>query len=145
MPRPWAYFDTSVVVKRYVMEPGSTRARDLIRRHRFLSSVLLPVEAASALYRRRASEDLTERDLMAAIARMRQDRAHWELVEISPPVLERAEHLAGQASLSTLDAIHVASAMLLESMRGVRLPFVTADVRPREAGERLALDLVWVA
>jgi predicted nucleic acid-binding protein len=36
----WAYFDTSVLLKRYVREDTSAQARALLRRHRFLSSAI---------------------------------------------------------------------------------------------------------
>jgi predicted nucleic acid-binding protein len=144
MPRSWAYFDTSVLVKRYVREVASSRVRALLRGYRFLSSAVAPVEATSALRRRRDAGELAERDFVAALARLHQDRAHWELVEVSPLVLGRAEELVRETSLATLDAIHVASAILFQSTRGIRVPFVAADVHQREAAERLALALVWV-
>ena len=48
----WAYFDPSVLVKRYVKEAGSSATRRLLQRFRFLSSAVAPVEALSALSRR---------------------------------------------------------------------------------------------
>ena len=65
MPRPWAYFDTSVLVKRYVEEDGAGQSRALLGRHRLLSSAILPVETLAALRRRIAivaREVETERD-----------------------------------------------------------------------------------
>lgn len=44
-PRQWAYFDTSVLVKRYVKEVGSLTMRRLLRRFQLLSSSIMPVEA----------------------------------------------------------------------------------------------------
>jgi predicted nucleic acid-binding protein len=142
--RAWAYFDTSVIVKRYVQEAGSARARALLRRHRVLTSALAPLEATSGLRRRRDAGDLAARDFTAAVARVRQDRPYWTLVEVSPLVLDRAEDLLARIPVATLDAIHLASALLFESMRKRRVPFVTADVQQRAAADQLALDLVWV-
>lgn len=144
MPPAWAYFDTSAVVKRYVREEGGARARALLRRYRFVSSAVAPVEAVSALCRRRAAGELADAHLAAVIARMRADRAYWELVEVSPLVLARAEELVERTALRSLDAIHMASALLFQAAGGARLPFVTADVRQREAAGALALDVVWV-
>ena len=45
----FAYFDTSAVVKRYVLEPGSLQVRRLLRQHDFLSSAITPLEILSAL------------------------------------------------------------------------------------------------
>ena len=144
MPPPWAYFDTSVLVKRYVKEEGATRARRLLRRHRFLSSAILPVEALAAFRRRRTSGELAEGHHAAIVVRLQQDRGHWELVELTAPVLGRAEQLATEEDLRALDALHVASALEFETAIGRRIPFVTADRRQREAARRVGLDVVWV-
>jgi predicted nucleic acid-binding protein len=145
MAAPWAYFDTSVLVKRYVREQGSARARSLLRRHRFLSSAIAPVEAMSALCRRRAAGELSQPNFTAILLRIRADRAYWQLVEVSPLVLGKAEELIQKAALRTMDAIHVASAMVFQSASGMRIPFITGDTRQRNAADEAALDVVWVA
>lgn len=143
-PPTWAYFDTSVLLKRYVREDASLQARTLLRRHRFLSSAIMPVETLSALYRRRAGEGLAERHFQAILSRIRQDRAHWELVEVSPQVLARAEELIANTGLRTLDAIHVASALTVQAASGFHIPFVTADAQQREAARSLKMQVLWV-
>jgi predicted nucleic acid-binding protein len=141
----WAYFDTSVLVKRYVNEQGLMQARTLLRRYRFLSSAIAPVETLSALYRRRQTGDLAERHFTAILSRLRADRPYWELVEVSPPVLLLAEELIATTALRTLDAVHVASALTFLGSSGFRIPFITADERQRQAAGELALEVIWVA
>src|SRR5439155_8404011 len=85
-----AYFDTSVLVKRFVDESGSARARALSRRYRFLSSAIAPAEATSAVSRRRAAGDLSEPDVADILERMARERRTWELVAITSLVLSRA-------------------------------------------------------
>ena len=144
MPTPWAYFDTSVLVKRYVREPGSSRAQTLLRRYRFLTSAIAPVELLSALCRRRGTGELPERDFAVILSSIRKDRVHWELVEVSGLVIGRSEELVQVADVRTLDAIHVASALVFQTATGFALPFVTGDTRQREAASRLGLDVAWV-
>lgn len=144
MPVNWAYFDTSVLVKRYVREKGSSLAQALLRQHRFLSSAIAPAEAMSALRRRRADGELADRVFTAILARLRKDREYWELVEVSPMVLDQAEELIVSTALRTLDAVHVASAMTFQAASGFRIPFITSDGRQRDVAERLELDVVWV-
>jgi uncharacterized protein len=139
-----AYFDTSVLVKRYVKERGSTATRKLLQRYRFLSSAVAPVEVLSALSRRRTAGELTQRDFLAIKSRLHKDRAYWELVEVGPIVLSQAEELVQRAGLRTLDALHVASALTFQAASGLTIPFVTADVRQRDAAESLALKLIWI-
>jgi hypothetical protein len=139
-----AYFDTSVVAKRYVHESGASFARALLRRHRCVSSALLPLEVVSALRRRREAGDLAPRDCALIEARVSADRERWDLVEVSAAVLTRGEQIVRDTPLRTLDALHVASALVLREAAGLRLRFITADVRQRRAAEAAGLEVVWV-
>src|SRR3989338_8976208 len=129
MPGGWAYFDTSVLVKRYVSEIGSVRARSLLNGHRFLSSAIAPIELMSALCRRAASGELTPADFARIQSKLKKDRLVWELVEVTPGVLNQAEEIVRKTSLRTLDALHVATALVFQSISGIRVPFVTGDAR----------------
>lgn len=144
MPSEWAYFDTSVLVKRYIREAGSVRARSLLQEHRFLSSAIAPIELMSALSRRLSAGELAERDFAEIRSRILRDRATWELVEITPPVLTQAEDLVQRTTLRTLDALHMATALAFQAVSGLRVPFITGDDRQLEAAERLELNVVWV-
>jgi len=147
MAAPLAYFDTSVLVKRYTRERASARARTLLRGYRFLSSAIAPVEAVSALYRRRAAGDLAEGDFTAIMSRFAKDQAYWELIEVSATVLNQAEDLIARTGVRTLDAVHLASAVVFANAAGVplgRIPFVTADAQQRDAAAHLGLEVRWV-
>lgn len=72
----------------------------------------------SALSRRHRAGDLADRPFQAIIARLQQDRAYWELVEVSPQVLAQADDLVRTMDLRTLDAIHVASVTTLQAAAG---------------------------
>jgi predicted nucleic acid-binding protein len=142
--RHWAYFDTSALVKRYVKEAGSSATRRLLLRFRFLSSAVTPVEALSALSRRRACGDLTPRDVLAIRARLHKDRAYWELVEVSERVLRQAEELVQNTDVRTLDALHIASALMFQAASGLTIPFITSDAKQRDAAQAMALTVIWV-
>ncbi|MGD0288835.1 MAG: type II toxin-antitoxin system VapC family toxin [Candidatus Binataceae bacterium] len=144
MAEALAYFDTSVLIKRYVEDPGSAHARRLMRRYRLLSSVIAPVEAVSAIARRYRAGEVTRTDFDTIVARMNADRSYWELVELGSGVLEGAERLILQTPVRTLDALHIASALVLQMESGAPLPFATADARQREAADRAGLKVVWV-
>lgn len=140
----WAYFDTSVLVKRYVKEQGSAAARRLLQRYRFLSSAVAPVEVVSILSRRRTLGELTQRDFVAIRSRLRKDRSYWELVEVGESVLNQAEELAQKTGLRTLNALHLASVLTFQAASGLTIPFITADLRQRKAAEMLAINMIWV-
>jgi predicted nucleic acid-binding protein len=139
-----SYFDTSVLLKCYLREPASPRARALARRHRILSSAVAPAEAISALCRRRATGGLGNRDVAAIMVRLTVDRARWELIGLTSLVLGRAETLIRQHALRTLDAIHFASALVFHEETGARPRFVTAAALQRRVAAQLGLEVVWV-
>lgn len=140
----WAYFDTSVLVKRYVKEQGSAATQRLLQQYRFLSSAVAPVEVLSVVSRRCMVGELTQRDFVAIRSRLRKDRSYWEFVEVSEIVLNHAEELAQKTGLRTLDALHLASALTFQAASGLNIPFITADVKQRKAAETLGLNLIWV-
>jgi len=145
MAPTWAYFDTSVLVKRYVIEPGWLRARALLRRHDFLSSAITPAELLSALSRRRRAGDVSQESYTLLLRRIQTDRARWELVEVGSTVLNRAEEIIqGNAPIQALDAIHVASLAIVQAASETRIPFITGDARQQEAARQLGLEVIWI-
>jgi uncharacterized protein len=140
-----AYFDTSVLVKRYVNEQGSILARRLLRNCRILSSALVPLEALSTFARRRTAGELSESSFSAIVARISTDRRQWELIELTAPILAQAEQVLQRTQLRTLDALHLASALVFQDRSSAALPFVTADERQRQAAQQMGLRVIWVA
>ncbi len=138
------YFDTSVLVKSYLVEPGTSRALALLRRHALLSSALAPIELVSAIRRHRAHRRLTDHQLTQIESRIQEDRPHWTLLELDSHVLGRAESLTRTLPVRTLDALHLASALVFQGETGLRPPFITADAQQRGAGEVLGLEIVFV-
>ncbi len=140
-----AYFDTSVLVKRYVNERGSRPARGLLRRFRVVSCILAPLEGLSTCARLKATGELSESAFSAVIARIGTDRRQWELIELNAPILERAEEVLQRTQLRTLDALHVASALVFQDRSSATLPFVTADERQNQAAQRMGLRVIRIA
>lgn len=140
----WAYFDTSTLVKRYVKEEGFSEAQRLLRRHKFLSSAIAPVELLSALTRRFGQKEISERNYTAILGRIKQDRPFWELVEITPPVLARAEEMVVNVKVRALDAVHLASALVFQEFSGRAIPFITSDERQFSGAERCGFEVIRV-
>ncbi len=139
-----AYFDTSVIVKRYVSEPGSAAARALLRRHELVSSALAPVELLAAIRRRHSAGELSPEQVSRVLTDARSDRPFWQLLDVQNEVLSDAERLLQTTSVRTLDALHIASARCFMTTVGTVIPFVTADPRQRAAAAQLGLDVMWV-
>ena len=105
---------------------------------------MTPVEISSALYRRRTDGDLTERHFRAIVSRLRHDRTHRELVDVTPLVLEKAEELIGRARVRTLDATHLVSAMVFQDVSRLRIPILSADKRQSDVAKELAFEVIRV-
>jgi uncharacterized protein len=136
----WAYFDTSALVKRYVVEPGRREVQQLLRRHDCVTSAILPVELRSALRRRVAERTLDGSHVSELLKRVVADRPYWTVIEVGTEVLRGAEALVSAHPLRTLDAIHVASAQLFAARLSIAdLIFVSADKRQVEAASAIGL------
>ncbi len=140
----WAYFDTSALLKRYFSEPGSVAVRRFFRRQQVLTSAITPGEIMSVFLRRRREGDLSRVKFEALLRQLQSDRLHWELVEVSGTLLERAEALIqGFIPLGMADAVQVASLITFQTASGMRVPLVTADPRQRDSAMLRGLDVKW--
>jgi predicted nucleic acid-binding protein len=138
---PPAYFDTSALVKRYVVEEGSRHVRRLLRRYEVISSAVFHVEIGSALRRRKTEGAVSDATLKRLLDRVRSDAASWRLVAVADEVLVLARDRVLEHPLRSLDAVHLASAEAIRR-EGVILPFVTADVGQAAAALAVGLEVI---
>ena len=140
-----AYFDTSALAKHYIREAGSARVRALLASYEFLSSAITPIELSSAILRRHRRGEITAPNYNGIRARINADRSFWQLIEPVPQVFSRAEDLVVNYSVRTLDAIHLASALILQESLPKPLPFVSADDRQIEAARSCQLQTIAIS
>ena len=130
------YLDSSALVKLVVTEPESTALMEFLRaRPDRVSSAVALTEVPRAL--RRAGFGTRER------RRARELLARVALVDTDRRILAVAAALDPPA-LRTLDAIHLASAMLCRERRGIELSFATHDPQQARAARALGFDCVGV-
>jgi uncharacterized protein len=139
-----AYFDTSALVKNYVQEAGSARVRELVAAYEFLSSAIAPIELLSAVQRRYRQGEISRPNYNAIVARVKTDRTFWQLVESVPQVLIKAEEVVVSHNVRTLDAIHLASALIIQRSLSTTFPFISADERQLDAARRCKLQTIAV-
>jgi hypothetical protein len=125
------YLDSSALVKLVVLEPESAALREFLRGHTSrLSSTLAEVEVRRAL--RRAGYGAREQRRAAEVL------TRIALVDVDRRILRHASALS-PASLRSLDAIHLATALSLgQDLAGV----VTYDQRLSDAAGGADLE-VW--
>jgi hypothetical protein len=125
-----------------VREAGSAEVRAELRRRAVVSSSILPLELKSMLWRRLDQGEVSTREYGQVQTALAADRQDWLLLDVGPELLLRAEDLAERLHVRSLDAIHLASAVLLAADWPSRLPFLTSDLRQAQAAEALGLAVL---
>lgn len=113
------FFDSSAIVKRYVVESGTawvSNTTDLAAGNKVYLCRITFVEVISAIMRRARALELSSTEAMKAIADFRYDFAQeYSLIELSPTVVESAGELAEQHALLAYDAVQLAAAAEINS------------------------------
>jgi hypothetical protein len=123
------YVDTSALLKRYVDEPDSDRAVELLAS----DDVLVTGRHTVVEVRRNLARMLSPSDATAARADLARDLEAFAIVELDASTCELAATIAEQSGVRTLDALHLGAARRL----GTALTFVTFDVRQAQAARAL--------
>jgi len=134
-----AYLDSSVILRVVLGEPGRLRAWSELDQG--VASALAEVECLRTLDRlalRGALEAAEAAERRAAVYALLEA---VELVELAPPVLARASQ-PFPVSLGTLDALHLATALLWRE-RGERgLAFATHDLALAQAARASGFEVL---
>jgi predicted nucleic acid-binding protein len=138
------YLDTSALLKRYIMEPGSATFEDFFAANApFQSSRLTLVEARSALARRRRIGQITRKLESDAFEELRTDIQDGALVLhalADSHVTHALDILAKvpKVSLRTLDALHLSIAQEIGAAR-----FATSDRNQGDAARLIGFELLY--
>jgi predicted nucleic acid-binding protein len=135
------YLDTSTVLRVLLRQPKPLAA--WARWERAYASELLHVEACRVIDRLRLEGALDDRGVADAREQLGRIEGAIGSVALSRPVLQRAA-LPMATVVKTLDAIHLASALLLRERRGLDLSFATHDPQQARAARALGFDCVGV-
>jgi predicted nucleic acid-binding protein len=103
-----------------------------------VASDLTIVECDRVLHRAAALGDLTEADAADRRAHLATAASHWHVLRIGPEVVERARQSFPGPPIRTLDAIHLASALVARSaIAGLEL--LSLDERIRRSASMLGV------
>lgn len=119
-----AYVDASVLLRVALRQPDALPEWRNIQRG--ISSALVTTESLRTLDRLRLRANLTDAEVARRRGTILQLIASLELVEIDAVVLDRAAQPT-PTDLGTLDAIHLATALLWKEMARVDLVMATHD------------------
>lgn len=136
------YAESSAVLAWLLDEPGQGGVIDeLANADQVVTSALTVIECSRALARARETKRVKPAEELAALRLLDQAAASWNVLDISDRVTERARGAFPHEPVRTLDAIHLATALVFAEALG-SLRVLSLDDRVRENAGALGLRLV---
>lgn len=133
-----AYVDTSALLRLVLREAGALD--DLRSYDALVSSELIAVESARTIDRLRLQGALTMEEAAARMRAVTQWLEAIDLVLVRPPVLSRASDPL-PTPLGTLDAIHLATALIWRERMGALPAMATHDTALGLAARTFGFDV----
>lgn len=135
------YLDTSALVKLYILELGSPVViESLAVAEGVGTSLLTYVETRSALARKNREGGFAAHRYEQALLDFEADWEGFLALAVGPDLVRTAGRLAERHGLHGADAVHLASARLLNETSGTPVTFLCADRRLTEAAQAEGLE-----
>ena len=135
------YLDTSALVKRYFKEPNSnevvsrwTEATEII------TSSVTYAEASASFYRKKREAQLKDNLIRKIVDLFRSDWDSFIRVEVSDELNEYIDRAVVKHPLRGFDAIHLASAMIMQERLHDAFLFVCFDQRLVQAAQTEGIE-----
>lgn len=133
------YAESSAILAWLLDEASGPSIRELLAKaEAVVASDLTLIECDRVLLRATTLGELTEAEAADRRAHLMMSASHWHLLRIGPEVVERARQPFPGEPIRTLDAIHLASALVARSALA-GLEVLGLDDRIRRAAGRLGL------
>ena len=128
------YLDTSALIKRFVAEPGSELVQKLVTREGPVATAKIAyAEIYAALNRKKREGHLSTRDYRLVCEEFEDDWQAYVRVDLQDEILSLCRDLTERHPLRGFDAVHLASALILQRDLGEKIAFTAADARLLEA------------
>jgi len=133
------YLDASAWVKRYYRESGTDLVQGLFgTEHKLACASLGFVEVMATLARKRKTRGIDPAAFEQKSVELESDWERFIQIQLSAEAVDLAKVMARRLFLRGADAVHLASALILQERfvdEDDRLVLVTSDRELREAGE----------
>jgi hypothetical protein len=136
------YAESSAVLSWLLGEPqGEEVKRQLAAAEAVLTSVLTPVEVERVLIRAQITEGLNEGEIIDRRRTLAQAGRHWHQIHLHEEILDRARRPFPGEPIRTLDALHLASALLAREAVP-EIAILSLDTVIRATGGQLGFALL---
>jgi len=142
--KPYIYFDTSVWLKLYISETGSIQAAEIASAYQIVSSSIILTESLSAIKRRFSNRELSKAHFNQITRQVIADLVSINTMPLNSQNLSKVEKIVLETPSGTLDALHIAAALLFQDITTLALPFATADKRQALSAEQVGLKVMVV-
>ncbi|MCL5986755.1 MAG: type II toxin-antitoxin system VapC family toxin [Actinobacteria bacterium] len=137
------YLDTSALVKLYIEETGFTIIRNLVNNSDVVAtSKISYVESSAAFVRNRDEGAITEKNYHQVIRDFKVDWETYYTIDISESILYRAGDLTDIHKIKALDAIHLASSLILSHRLQNPVTFACWDARFWKAAKKEGFNMI---
>lgn len=136
------YFDTSALVKKYVMETGSEDVVNLMKSEAVATSKLTYPEMLSAFVRRSKTGDISDDKLIEAVRNFEADWNCFIVIDLQDDLLPITKRLIEKYYLRGADSIHLASALWIKDAVDENVTFVASDTGLLKAAQSEKLDVM---
>lgn len=122
------YLDTSALIKRYSIEPGSTDVQRLVQQSTLLATARITRAEMSAAFARAVRMGVLSRpQALRNLSRFQQDWFDLFRIDVSEALVAQADALAWLHTLRGYDAIHLAAALAWQNELGEPVAIATYD------------------
>lgn len=136
------YAESSAILSWILGEKDGSRVRaELARAKIIMASDLTILECERALIRLEVSMGVSEATLADRRTLLAEASAHWNLLPVESEILGRARLRFPEEPIRTVDAIHLASALVARSAIA-DMALLTLDHRVRLNGRRLGFKVL---
>ena len=135
------YLDASALVKRYVVEIGSTEVGATIAAAELTGTVIVSrAEVVAALAKAVRMRAVTQEDAEASRRLFTGQWADFVRIRVTETLIARADSLAWEYNLRGYDAVHLAAAALWQDGMGSPVTIATFDKALWQASRQVGLQ-----
>jgi len=139
------YLDASAWVKRYYQELGTIWLQSLFAQNpTFACATLGLIEVVATLSRKYKARQISQPQLQQKTQELEADWQNFIQVQLTAEAVDHSKGLAASLALRGADAVHLASAFLLQSRlsQGDQLIFITSDRELKVAAQSSRLTIL---